>query len=275
MRLAVAATAPLGADVLERLAAKHDIEYLLTRPDRPRGRGRKLGAPPAKETADRLGITVRQPERLNESFSLQEADTVVVAAYGALIPEALLERASWLNVHPSLLPRWRGAAPVERAIMAGDDETGVTIHRTTAELDAGPIAAQKSFLIGAEDDAGVVFARAGELAAELLEEVLSGPPEFSPQPDEGATYADRLTPEDRELDWNRPAVELLNQIRALSPHIGARGEVGGRRLTVWRARIANDDSPLTAGGLELLEVQPEGRRRMNAEEYLRGLKGSG
>jgi methionyl-tRNA formyltransferase len=272
LKLAVAATAPLGADVLERLAANNDVEYLVTRPDRPRGRGRKLGAPPAKETALRLGIPVRQPERLDESFSLEDADTVVVAAYGALIPESLLERASWLNVHPSLLPRWRGAAPVERAIMAGDDETGVTIHQTTAALDAGPIAAQQSFLIGAEDDAGVVYARAGELAAELLEEVLTGAPEFSPQPDEGATYADRLTPEDRELDWNRPAVELLNQIRALSPHIGARGEVDGRRLTVWRARPADDDSPLTAGGLELLEVQPEGRRRMSGEEYLRGLR---
>jgi len=275
LKLAVAATAPLGADVLERLAANHDVQYLLTRPDRPRGRGRKLGAPPAKKTALGLGIPVRQPERLDESFSLEDADTVVVAAYGALVPETLLDRASWLNVHPSLLPRWRGAAPVERAIMAGDDETGVTIHRTTPELDAGPIAAQQSFLIGADDDAGVVYERAGELAAELLEDVLSGSPEFRPQPDEGATYADRLSPEDRELDWNRPPAELLNQIRALSPHIGARGEVDGKRLTVWRARLATDESPLTAGGLELLEVQPEGRRRMSGEEYLRGLRGSG
>ena len=137
------------------------------------------------------------------------------------------------------------------------------------------IAAQRSFLIGAADDAGIVYERAGELAAELLEEVLSGSPDFLPQPEEGATYAERLTPEDRELDWNRPPAELLNQIRALSPHIGARGEVDGRRLTVWRARLANDESPLTAGGLELVEVQPEGRRRMSGEEYLRGLRGSG
>jgi methionyl-tRNA formyltransferase len=272
LKIAVAATAPLGADVLQRLAANRDIAYLLTRPDRPRGRGRTVGAPPAKETALLLDIPVRQPERLDESFSLEDADTVVVAAYGALIPETLLERASWLNIHPSLLPRWRGAAPVERAIMAGDDETGVTIHRTTPELDAGPIAAQRSFLIGAEDDAGVVYERAGELAAELLEDVLAGSPEYRPQREEGATYADRLTPEDRELDWNRPPAELLNQIRALSPHIGARGEVDGRRLTVWRARLANDDSTLTAGGLELMEVQPEGRRRMSGEEYLRGLR---
>jgi len=270
LKLAVAATAPLGADVLERLAASHDVAFLLTRPDRPRGRGRRVGAPPAKETAARLEIPVRQPERLDESFDLEEADTVVVAAYGALIPESLLDRATWLNVHPSLLPRWRGAAPVERAIMAGDDETGVTIHRTTPELDAGPIAAQRAFPISPEDDAGVVYAKVGELAAELLEEVLSGAAEFRPQPDAGATYADRLTAEDRELNWAQPPRDLLNRIRALSPHIGARGKVDGRMLTVWRARPALPDSALAAGGLELVEVQPEGRRRMSGEEYLRG-----
>ena len=275
MKLAVAATAPLGADVLERLAAQHDIEFLLTRPDRPRGRGRKVGSPPAKDAAERLGIPVRQDERLDETFSFDGADTVVVAAYGALIPSSLLDRASWLNVHPSLLPRWRGAAPVERAVMAGDTETGVTIHRTTAELDAGPIAAQRSFPIGPEDDAGIVYAQAGALAEELLEEVLSGEPEFTAQPEEGATYAERLTTADRELDWSRPPTELLNRIRALSPRIGARGEVDGRLLTIWRAAPAGPESELVAGGLELLEVQPEGRRRMSGEEYLRGLRGSG
>src|SRR5439155_25510860 len=140
LKIGVAATAPLGADVLERLAARHDVAFLLTRPDRPRGRGRRVGPPPAKETALRLGIPVRQPERLDESVDLGGVEAVVVAAYGALIPEVLLERTLWLNVHPSLLPRWRGAAPVERAIMAGDRESGVTIHRTTPELDAGPIA---------------------------------------------------------------------------------------------------------------------------------------
>jgi methionyl-tRNA formyltransferase len=273
LKLAVAATAPLGADVLERLAAKRDIAFLLTRADRPRGRGRRVGPPPAKETALRLGISVRQPERLDESVSLDDADTVVVAAYGALIPESLLARASWLNVHPSLLPRWRGAAPVERAIMAGDRETGVTIHRTTPELDAGPIAAQRAFPIEPDDDAGAVYAQAGALAADLLEGVLSGEPEFRPQPEDGVTYAERLTAEDRELDWSRPPEELLNRIRALSPHIGARGLVDGRRLTVWRARPAGEGAALTAGGLELLEVQPEGRRRMTGDEYLRGLRG--
>jgi methionyl-tRNA formyltransferase len=272
LNIAVAATAPLGADVLERLSEKHDIAFLITRPDRPQGRGRKVGAPPAKQVAERLGIETRQPEKLDESTDVGGVDAIVVAAYGALIPEVLLGRTLWLNVHPSLLPRWRGAAPVERAIMAGDDETGVTIHRTTRELDAGPIAAQRAFSIGEDDDAGAVYAKAGTIAAELLETVL-GAPAFDPQPEEGATYAERLSPADRELDWDRPAEALVNQIRALSPHIGARGVVDGRTLTVWRAVLAGSESKLTAGGLELLEVQPEGKRRMTGEEYLRGLRG--
>ncbi|MBD0291029.1 MAG: methionyl-tRNA formyltransferase [Thermoleophilia bacterium] len=270
MRLAVAATAPLGAAVLEGLARRHDVELLLTRPDRPRGRGRRVAPPPAKEAAGRLGIPVFQPERL-EAFP-GEAPVVVVAAYGALVPVALLGERLWLNVHPSLLPRWRGAAPVERALMAGETQTGVTIHRTTAELDAGPIAAQRAFPIAAQDDAGAVYERAAALALELLEDVLPEP-EFRPQPEEGATYAEKIRPEDRELDWSRPADELVNRVRALSPHIGAWGLVDGRRLVVWRARPATSDSLLVAGGIELLEVQPEGRRRMSAEEYLRGLRG--
>ncbi len=156
--------------------------------------------------------------------------------------------------------------------MAGETQTGVTIHRTTAELDAGPIAAQRAFPIAAQDDAGAVYERAAALALELLEDVLPEP-EFRPQPEEGATYAEKIRPEDRELDWSRPADELVNRVRALSPHIGAWGLVDGRRLVVWRARPATSDSLLVAGGIELLEVQPEGRRRMSAEEYLRGLRG--
>jgi methionyl-tRNA formyltransferase len=263
VRLVVAATAPLGADMLERLASKHEIAYLLTRPDRPQGRGRRLGPPPAKEAAERLGIEVRQPERLGADFDPGE-DVVVVAAYGVLIPEPALERALWLNVHPSLLPRWRGAAPIERALMAGDRETGVTIHRTTPELDAGPIAAQRAFPVSEEDDFGSVSARAAEVAAGLLDEVLPEPT-FTPQPDEGVTYAEKIGPADRELDWSRPPEELLNQIRALSPHIGARTELHGRPVTIWRARVDGDE-------LVPVEVQPDGRRRMSYDEFLRGLR---
>jgi methionyl-tRNA formyltransferase len=269
LKLALAATAPFGAAVLEGLAARHDVELLLTRPDRPRGRGRKVAPPPAKAVAERLGIPVAQPERLDEFPG--DADTVVVAAYGVLIPERLLGERLWLNVHPSLLPRWRGAAPVERALMAGDTETGVTIHRTTPELDAGPIAARRAFPVAPEDDAGAVFERAAGLAVDLLDEVLPDP-EFRPQPDEGVTYAEKIGPADRELDWTRPVDELVNRVRALSPHIGARGVVDGRPLLVWKARPASEGSELVVGDVELLEVQPEGRRRMTAAEYLRGIR---
>jgi methionyl-tRNA formyltransferase len=262
VRLAVAATAPFGADVLERLAARHDVAYLLTRPDRPQGRGRRVGPPPAKETAERLDLEVRQPERL-EDFDPEEA-TVVLAAYGALIPEPVLDRALWLNVHPSLLPRWRGAAPIERALMAGDPETGTTIIKLVPELDAGPIAAQRAFAVGEEDDYASVAARAAELGAELLEEVLPDP-SFTPQPSDGVTYAEKIGPDDRVLDWSRPAEELLNRIRALSPHIGARGELHGQPVTIWRARVED-------GKFVPVEVQPDGRRRMTYDEFLRGLK---
>ncbi len=262
--ITVAATAPFGADVLERLAAQHDVALLLTRPDKPRGRGRTLQPTPAKAVAERLGIPVQQPARLDADVELP-TDTVVVAAYGLLIPESLLDRGLWLNVHPSLLPRWRGAAPVERALMAGDMRTGVTIHRTTAELDAGPIAAQEAFELGPDDDAGIVYERSAEIAARLLDAVIADP-QFAAQPADGVTYAEKIRPEDRELDLEQSARELVNRIRALSPHIGARAVVDGRPLIVWKARAAAD------GSLELLEVQPEGGRRMAYAEYLRGLR---
>jgi methionyl-tRNA formyltransferase len=263
MKLAVAATAPFGADVLERLAGRHEITALLTRPDAPRGRGQKTGAPPAKQTAERLDIRVLQPARPEPGLDLG-ADTIIVAAYGLLIPEDVLAEGLWLNVHPSLLPRWRGAAPVERMIMAGDTETGVTIHRTVKELDAGPIAAQRSFPIGEQDDAGSVYEKSAAIAVELLDAVLPEP-DFTPQDEEGVTYAAKITAADRELDWSEPAEELLNRVRALSPHIGARAELHGRHVTVWKARVAGRR-------LEPLEVQPDGKRRMTYDEFLRGLR---
>ena len=253
MRLAVAATAPFGADVLERLASKHDVVQLLTRPDAPRGRGRKVAPSPAKESAERLEIPV-----VHDLAEL-DADTVVVCAYGLLIPERALEKALWLNVHPSLLPRWRGAAPVERALMAGDTETGVTIHETIKELDAGPIAAQEAFLIAPDDDAGAVYALSAAIAARLLDAVLAHP-EFTLQSDEGVTYAEKITAADRVLDPTRPALDLVNRVRALSPHIGAR--LGD--LIVWKARVGED------GSFDPLEVQPPGGRRMSYDAYLRG-----
>jgi methionyl-tRNA formyltransferase len=259
-RIAVAATASFGADVLERLAAEHEIVQVLTRPDKPQGRGRRVAPPPAKEVAQRLGIPVEQPARLDGSVGIA-AETVVVCAYGLLIPNELLERALWLNVHPSLLPRWRGAAPVERALMAGDEETGVTIHRTVEALDAGPVAAERAFAIAPEDDAGAVYAHAAGVAADLLGDVLAeDEPRFEPQAEEGVTYAEKIRPEDRELDPSAPTQELVNRVRALSPHIGAR--LGD--LIVWQAKVGDD------GSFEPVEVQPAGGRRMAYDAYLRG-----
>jgi methionyl-tRNA formyltransferase len=258
MRIGVAATAPLGADVLERLAATNEIAFLLTRPDAPQGRGRRLAPPPAKVVAERLGIPVHQPEKPELP---DDVERIVLCAYGLYIPPRLLERSLFLNVHPSLLPRWRGAAPVERAILAGDEETGVTIHETVAELDAGPVAAQERFAIG-EADAGEIFARAGEAAARLLQVVLPDP-QFEPQ--QGASsYAEKIAPEDRRLDLDDP-VDAWRRVRALSPHIGARAELHGRPVTIWRARLED--------GLFVPEVvQPDGRNRMSYDEFLRGLR---
>ena len=264
-RIAVAATAPFGADVLELLAERHDVSVLLTRPDAPAGRGRRLAAPPARVVAERLGIPVLQPERPETGLDFG-ASTVVVCAYGLLVPEELLAERAWLNVHPSLLPRWRGAAPVERAIMAGDAETGVTIHETVAELDAGPIAAQEAFPIGPDDDAGVVYERSAEVAARLLDGVLADPsPHFTPQAGE-PTYAEKIGSTDRQLDLERPVEELVRVVRALSPHIGARAMLEGRPVTVWRARVGDN------GSFEPVEVQPDGGRRMNAEAWRHGLR---
>jgi methionyl-tRNA formyltransferase len=259
-----AATAPFGADVLERLAADHAIAFCLTRPDRPAGRGLKVDPPPAKVAAEALSIPVLQPERLDEGVDLP-ASTIVTCAYGAIVGTPLLERHLWLNVHPSLLPRWRGAAPVERAILAGDEETGVTIIKLIEELDAGPIAAQQAFAIGTDDDAGAVYARAAEIAAELLADVLTAP-SFRDQPSVGLTYAEKLSAADRELDLDGDPHESLRRIRALSPHIGARTELDGRRVTIWKARVE-------AESLVPEIVQQDGRRRMSYEDFRRGLRG--
>jgi methionyl-tRNA formyltransferase len=245
--------------VLERLAASYDIAFLLTRPDAPRGRGRKLAPPPAKEAAERLGIPVHQPGRPELPA---EVDRMVVCAYGLYIPPALLARSLWLNVHPSLLPRWRGAAPVERAILAGDERTGVSIHETVEALDAGPLAAQEDFAVGALD-AGGVYEQAGEIAARLLADVVELP-SFTPQAEDGATYAEKITSADRELDLE-DALGAWRRVRALSPHIGAWTTLHGRRVTIWRARLED-------GRFVPEVVQPEGRGKMSYDDFARGAR---
>lgn len=285
-------TSDFAVEVLERLAATpHRPALVVTRPDRPRGRGRRLAPPPVAERARLLGIETMQPEDVNATATRRaiaeaEPEAVAICAYGALIKEPLLSEHEIFNVHPSLLPRWRGAAPIERAILAGDEETGVTIMRLSAELDAGPVCLQRSDPIAPDDDYGALAARLAGLGGELLVEALDLRPPFRDQPDAGVTYAEKIDRADRVLDPSSAADELERRVRALTPHIGAYVEIDGERLGVRRAALAagvDDVEPgaletrgsallygAAQGALELLEVQPAGRTPMAAADWLRG-----
>jgi methionyl-tRNA formyltransferase len=264
-------TSAFAAAVLERLAGTdHRPALVVTRPDRRAGRGRRLTPPPVATVARDLGLDVIQPDSVNtdevhDRIAQTGAEVVVVCAFGALIREPLLGGFELLNVHPSLLPRWRGAAPVERAIMAGDEQTGVSIMRVTEGLDAGPVCLAQAEPILPDDDYGSLAARLQEIGARLLVRALDGRPPCVQQSEEGATYADKITAEDRTLDPEGPAEVNARIVRALHPHIGARLPLPDWTfLGVHRARVADD------GSLELLEVQPPGGRPMPYADYLRG-----
>jgi methionyl-tRNA formyltransferase len=276
-------TSAFGADVLRALVERGrlTITAVVSQPDRESGRGRKLKPPPVAAAAGDLGIPLSQPERASEAPP--PADAGIVVAFGQIIREPLLSAYPLVNLHPSLLPRWRGAAPIERAIMAGDAETGVAVIAIAAELDAGPVLAEQRFPIGERDDAGAVRARALEHGVPLLERALLERPKPRPQSSSGVTYAEKIAPGDRTLDWSRPALELDRVVRALSPHIGARCLLDDRPFVIWRARPLEGGPPAGEvggtlvvgcgqGALELLELQPSGKRRMSAEEFLRGLR---
>jgi methionyl-tRNA formyltransferase len=264
---------------------------VVSRPDAPHGRGRRLRPPPAAKAAIELGIELHQPESVNDEetrarIAALEPDAVCLCAFGALIREPLLSDYRIRNVHPSLLPRWRGAAPIERAIMAGDERTGVSIMILTAGLDSGPVCAQRGEPITADDTYGTLATRLAELGAEMLIESLSDEEPCAEQDDAEATYADKLTPEDRILDPDRPVAELARVVRALTPHIGARLALDDGSLGVSRVRAVDGgppngvlslDGPVPVlgcvdGSLELLEVQPPGRRTMSGADYVRGLR---
>jgi methionyl-tRNA formyltransferase len=267
-------TSWFAADVLRRLVdAGHAPALVVTRPDRPAGRGRKLTPPAVADAARELDLPLVQPDRLDDDAVARIAearpDALVVCAYGAIIKEPLLSAYPLLNVHPSLLPRWRGAAPVERAIMAGDAETGVSIMELVEELDAGPVIAQEREPIAADDSYGTLAPRLVELGARMLvdalERLAGGPLPSTPQPAEGVTYAEKIVAADRDLDPSAPARTQHDQVRALSPHIGARLRLDdGTVLGVRRSEIDAE------GRLRLLEVQPPGKRPMPYEDYQRG-----
>jgi methionyl-tRNA formyltransferase len=267
-------TSWFAADVLRRLvAADRAPALVLTRPDRPAGRGRRLTPPPVADAAGELGLPLLQPDALDDAAVARVAaagpDALIVCAYGAIVREPLLSAYPILNVHPSLLPRWRGAAPIERAIMAGDAETGVSIMELVEELDAGPVQLQETLPIGPDDTYGDVAPRLVELGSQMLlralDAVADGTLQATPQPEEGVTYAEKIAAADRDLDPAAPAQAQHDHVRALAPHIGARLRLDdGTVLGVRRTRIAED------GGLELVEVQPPGGKPMPYDAYLRG-----
>jgi methionyl-tRNA formyltransferase len=279
-------TSQFAATVLARLAGSaHRPGLVVTRPDRPAGRGRRLSAPPVADAARALGLALLQPENVNADdargqIAAVTPDVVIVCAFGALIREPLLSDFEMLNVHPSLLPRWRGAAPVERAIMAGDEETGVCIMRLTAGLDSGPVCLMGREPIASDDTYGTLAPRLQELGADLLLRALDERPACAEQIEEGVTYAEKIGPADRTLDPAVPAAMNDRVVRALTPHIGARVALAdGSFLGVLRAAVREPDAAgelhadgerLLLGGLELLEVQPAGGRPMDAAAYLRG-----
>ncbi|MFN8036036.1 MAG: methionyl-tRNA formyltransferase [Acidimicrobiia bacterium] len=297
MRIAFLGT---PADAVPSLRALHaagfEVPLVVTQPDRRRGRGSEAMPSPVKAAASELGLEVRTPVRaieIADELVGSGAEVGVVVAFGQLLPQALLDvpPLGFVNVHFSLLPRWRGAAPVERAMLAGDAETGVCLMQIEAGLDTGPVFARRAVGIDPDETAGELHARLVELGTALLLETLPGLASATPEPQVGEhTYAARLTVEEFELDWARPARELALLARAGNPRPGAWTTLGGKRFKVWRARAADAgpaagaaDTPGLVGphgtvvtgdgALVLVEVQPEGKPVMPAEAWLAGRRG--
>jgi methionyl-tRNA formyltransferase len=290
VRLVFFGTPADAVPALEALhVAGHEIALVVTQPDKRRGRGSDPSPSPVREAAEALALPVLTPEKSREvvdAVAASGAEVGVVVAFGQLLPPALLEAVphGFVNVHFSLLPRWRGAAPVERAVLAGDRETGISIMALEAGLDTGPVYARERTPIGSTETAGELRARLVVLGTDLLVETLPRVPTAMPEPQVGeATHADKLTVEEFELDWEQSAEDLARVVRAGNPRPGAWTTDHGGRLKVWRVRALSaciDAEPGTVfghtrvatgeGALELVEVQPEGRRSMDANAWLAG-----
>ena len=277
------------------MAAGHDIALVLTQPDRPAGRGLRPLASPVKRFATARRIPVLQPPSLKgaqelEDVCAQRPDALVVAAYGLLLPQELLDagRFGALNIHASLLPRWRGAAPIQRALLAGDRETGVSIMQMDAGLDTGPVLMRKRIAIAVDDDAGTLHDKLSALGAEAivaaLDDIAAGAAHALPQPEDGVTYAPKIDKRETRLDWSRPAAELERAVRAFRPSPGAFALLDGAPVKIWRAEVIEaKGEPGTAalrneklvvacgqGALAVSELQRAGARRLSASEFLRG-----
>lgn len=299
MRVAYAGSPVASVAPLESLArSEHDVALVLTQPDRPRGRRGAPAATPVAEASDRLGLPVIKPASINapEVVSTLDGaglDALVVVAFGQILREGVLAPRPCINVHFSLLPAYRGAAPVERAIMDGVEETGVTIMLMDAGLDTGPTLAARSAPVGDADTGGALTERLSLIGAELLVESLTsfaeGRLEPRPQPEGGVSIAAKITAADRPIDPSRSARAVLRHVNALSPHIGASVMIDGVRTLLWEARLIEgavvpaagslivEDGRLLLGcadaALEIVELQPAGRGRVGAADFVRGWRG--
>ena len=291
MRIIFMGSPDFAVPTLDALVdAGHEVVAAYTQPPRPAGRGKSERPTPVEERAGELGIEVRSPKSLKgeaeqEAFAELEADVAVVAAYGLILPQPILDAPmlGCLNVHGSLLPRWRGAAPVQRAIMAGDEATGVTIMQMEAGLDTGPMLLKRALEIE-DKNAAQLTEELAKLGAVMMVEVLADLPEFEPieQPDDGVTYAAKISKEEARIDWSRPAAELVRQVQGLAPFPGAWFEANGERIKLLAADVASGrgapgeviDDRLTIGcgngALRPTQVQRAGKGTMSAEELLRG-----
>jgi methionyl-tRNA formyltransferase len=297
MRLVFAGTPEFAERSLAALIDRgHEIALVLTRADKPAGRGHKLAESPVKQLALRKGIEVFQPASLKDSAARERIaaarpEALVVAAYGMILPQQVLDLPPQgaLNVHASLLPRWRGAAPIQRALLAGDAETGVTIMRMDAGLDTGPVYARQAIPIGQDDDSGSLHDRLAALGAQMmlgvLDEVAAGRARLEAQPEQGVTYAKKIEKSESQLDWSLSANELERAVRAFRPFPGASSVLAGEPVKIWRARadahsgkvgeiLAVDDDAIVIGcgrgALVVSELQRAGGRRLSAAEFLRG-----
>ncbi len=294
MRVIFAGTPGFAAQALQAIvAAGHEVALVLTQPDRPAGRGMTLQPSAVKQVALRQGIEVFQPPSLKDAAAQARiaeigADVMVVAAYGLILPQAVLDlpRLGCLNIHASLLPRWRGAAPIQRALLAGDAETGVCIMQMEAGLDTGPVLLREALAIAADDSAATLHDKLAALGARLIVDVLAQLPlPAEPQPTLGITYAHKIEKAEAAIDWTRPATELDRHIRAFNPFPGAQARFAGQPVKLWRAvPVAGSGAPGTIlaidrqqvvvacgdGALSVAELQKAGGKRLAVQQFLAG-----
>ncbi|QPZ89664.1 methionyl-tRNA formyltransferase [Thioclava electrotropha] len=292
MRVIFMGTPEFSVPVLEALAGAHEVVAVYSQPPRPAGRGKKERPSPVHAKAEELGIEVRTPRNFKapedrEAFAALNADIAVVVAYGLILPQAILDAPAkgCLNIHASLLPRWRGAAPIHRAIMAGDSQTGICIMQMEAGLDTGPVLLREATEIGATETTGELHDRLSAMGARLILDALSEIDSLilQPQPEDGVTYAAKIDKAEAQVDWTRPADEVIRHINGLSPFPGAWTEIGGERIKLLRAAPAEGSGApgeildgftiaCGTGALEILTAQRPGKRPMSGADVLRGLR---